>query len=104
MPDGKERSRNLRYKLTPQKTEIQDKKVLILDDSIVRGTTSREIVKMVREFGAKEIYFASACPPIINPCFYHRFALQKNSSQPMIPMRKFVNFSVLNNYLVSTIR
>jgi amidophosphoribosyltransferase len=70
MPDGKQRSRSVRYKLTPQKTEIKDKKVLILDDSIVRGTTSREIVKMVREFGAKEIYFASACPPIKHPCFY----------------------------------
>ena len=70
MPDGQERSRSVRYKLTPQKTEIKDKKVLILDDSIVRGTTSREIVKMVREFGAKEIYFVSACPPIKHPCFY----------------------------------
>lgn len=70
MPDGKERSRSVRYKLTPQKTEIQNKKVLILDDSIVRGTTSREIVRMVREYGAKEIYFVSACPPIKNPCFY----------------------------------
>lgn len=70
MPDGKQRSRSVRYKLTPQKAEIQNQKVLILDDSIVRGTTSREIVKMVREFGAKEIYFASACPPIKHPCFY----------------------------------
>lgn len=70
MPDGQQRSRSVRYKLTPQKTEIKDKKVLILDDSIVRGTTSREIVRMVREFGAKEIYFVSACPPIKNPCFY----------------------------------
>ncbi len=70
MPDGQQRSRSVRYKLTPQRTEIKDKKVLILDDSIVRGTTSREIVKMVREFGAKEIYFVSACPPIKNPCFY----------------------------------
>lgn len=70
MPDTAQRSRSVRYKLTPQKTEINDKKVLILDDSIVRGTTSREIVKMVREFGAKEIYFVSACPPIKNPCFY----------------------------------
>ena len=70
MPDGKERRRQVRYKLSPQSIEIKDKKVLILDDSIVRGTTSREIVKMMREFGAKAVYFASACPPIIHPCFY----------------------------------
>jgi amidophosphoribosyltransferase len=70
MPNQEARSRGVRYKLTPQKTEIENKKVLIVDDSIVRGTTSREIVKMVREFGAKEIYFVSSCPPIIGPCFY----------------------------------
>ena len=70
MPNQKARSRSVRYKLTPQKTEIENKRVLIVDDSIVRGTTSREIIKMVREFGAKEIYFVSSCPPIKNPCFY----------------------------------
>lgn len=70
MPNQEARSQQVRYKLTPQKTEINEKKVMIVDDSIVRGTTSREIVKMVREYGAKEIYFASSCPPIKHPCFY----------------------------------
>ncbi len=70
MPDQKARSRSVRYKLTPQKTEIENKKVLVVDDSIVRGTTSREIIKMIREYGAKEIYLVSSCPPIVNPCFY----------------------------------
>jgi amidophosphoribosyltransferase len=70
MPDQKARSRSVRYKLTPQKTEIENKKVLIVDDSIVRGTTSREIIKMVREYGAEKIYLVSSCPPIKHPCFY----------------------------------
>ena len=70
MPDQQTRSRHVRYKLTPQQTEIHGKTVLILDDSIVRGTTSREIVKMVRENGARSIYFVSTCPPLKHPCFY----------------------------------
>ncbi len=70
MPNQKARSQSVRYKLTPQRTEIENKKVLVVDDSIVRGTTSREIIKMIREFGAKEISLVSTCPPIKNPCFY----------------------------------
>jgi len=70
MGDEKKRSRGVRHKLTPQKSEIEGKNVLLLDDSLVRGTTSVEIVKMVREYGAKEIYFVLACPPIKHPCFY----------------------------------
>lgn len=70
MPDSGTRKRSVRYKLSPQETEIRGKKVLLLDDSIVRGTTSQEIVKMVRENGAKEVYFVSACPPVKFPCYY----------------------------------
>ncbi len=70
MPGQEQRRKSVRYKLVPQELEIRDKKVMIVDDSIVRGTTSREIVKMVREFGAEKVYFVSACPPVKYPCFY----------------------------------
>jgi amidophosphoribosyltransferase len=70
MEDNQKRRQSVRYKLCPQETEIKNKKVLILDDSIVRGITGKEIVCMVREYGAKEIYLATACPPVRFPCFY----------------------------------
>ena len=70
MSGQEERKRSVKHKLVPQETEIRDKKVMIVDDSIVRGNTSKEIVKMVKDFGAKEVYFASACPPVKFPCYY----------------------------------
>lgn len=70
MPDQAQRRQSVRYKLSPQELEIRRKDVLIVDDSIVRGTTSKEIVHMIREFGARNIYFASACSPVVQPCYY----------------------------------
>lgn len=70
MPSKRKRQQSVRYKLSPQETEIRGKRVMLVDDSIVRGTTSKEIVAMVREHGASEVYFASACPEVKFPCFY----------------------------------
>jgi amidophosphoribosyltransferase len=64
MPGKTIRKKSVRQKLNVMEIEFQGKNVLIVDDSIVRGTTSREIVQMAREAGAKRVYFASAAPPV----------------------------------------
>ncbi|CCH60490.1 hypothetical protein TBLA_0C06990 [Henningerozyma blattae CBS 6284] len=64
MPNQEQRLTSVRRKLNPMESEFKDKNVLIVDDSIVRGTTSKEIVNMARESGARKVFFASAAPPI----------------------------------------
>ncbi len=60
----------VRVKLNPISTVLKDKKIVIVEDSIVRGTTSRSRVEELRKSGAKEIHMRISCPPIISPCFY----------------------------------
>jgi amidophosphoribosyltransferase len=64
MPFQEKREKSVKQKLNPIGLEFQDKVVLLVDDSIVRGTTSRQIIEMARSSGAKKVYFASAAPPI----------------------------------------
>ena len=70
MPGQKIRKKSVRQKLNPIGLEFREKTVLLIDDSIVRGTTSREIVQMARDAGARKVYFASASPPIRYPNIY----------------------------------
>ncbi|MCQ9205531.1 MAG: amidophosphoribosyltransferase [Omnitrophica bacterium] len=60
----------VRVKLNPVKDVLRGKKVVIIEDSIVRGTTSRARVKTLREVGAKEVHMGVSCPPIVSPCYY----------------------------------
>ncbi|HEB83245.1 MAG TPA: amidophosphoribosyltransferase, partial [Gammaproteobacteria bacterium] len=65
-----ERKKSVRQKLNPIELEFAGKNVLLVDDSIVRGTTSKQIVQMAREAGAKKVYMASAAPPVRYPNVY----------------------------------
>jgi amidophosphoribosyltransferase len=70
MPQQKERQKGVRRKLNPMSMEFKDRNVLLVDDSIVRGTTTREIVTMVKQSGAKKVHIASCAPPITHAHIY----------------------------------
>lgn len=64
------RSFGVKLKLNPIKDLIEGQRVILVDDSIVRGTTSKKVVALVREAGAKEVHMRISCPPTISPCYY----------------------------------
>src|SRR5690242_10809980 len=69
-PSQSVRDFGVKLKLNPVRTLLQGKRVVLIDDSIVRGTTSRKIVRMIRNAGAKEVHMRVSCPPTVSPCFY----------------------------------
>ena len=70
MPTQEERELAVRLKLNPIKEAIKGKKIVLIDDSIVRGTTSKQLIDLVKESEPSEIHFLVGCPPVIAPCFY----------------------------------
>ncbi len=69
-PEQRVRDFGVKLKLNPVRSVLEGKRVILIDDSIVRGTTSRKIVRMVRNAGAAEVHVRISCPPTISPCFY----------------------------------
>jgi len=69
-PEQRVRDFGVRLKLNPVRNLLEGRRVVLIDDSIIRGTTSRKIVRMVRGAGAKEVHLRISCPPTISPCFY----------------------------------
>jgi amidophosphoribosyltransferase len=69
-PQQNVRDFGVRLKLNPVRAVLEGKRVILIDDSIVRGTTSRKLVRMIRSAGAKEVHMRISCPPTISPCFY----------------------------------
>ncbi len=69
-PSQSIRSFGVKIKLNPQSSILRDKRVIVIDDSLVRGTTSQKIIRLVRQAGAKEVHFRIASPPTTGPCYY----------------------------------
>lgn len=69
-PDQIKRENNVRIKLNPIAATVAGKRVVLVDDSIVRGTTSLKIIKLLREAGAKEVHMMLSCPPFLYPCYF----------------------------------
>jgi len=90
----------VKLKLNPVKNLLEGKRVVLVDDSIVRGTTSRKIVRMVRQAGAREVHMRISCPPTVSPCFYGVDTPTKNeliaANSELEEIRRFVEADTLD--------
>ncbi len=84
----------VRLKLNPVRSLLEGQRIVLVDDSIIRGTTSRKIVSIVREVGAREVHLRISCPPTVSPCFYGIDTPTKReliaSKQSVDEIRKFI--------------
>ncbi len=87
MPTQEIRELNVRLKLNPMKHILAGKRVVLMDDSIVRGTTMKRIVQMVRDAGAKEVHVRVGCPPIVAPCY---LGIDMNTRDQLVAAQKSV--------------
>jgi amidophosphoribosyltransferase len=98
----------VKLKLNPVRYLLQGKKVVLVDDSIVRGTTSRKIVRMVRQAGAREVHLRISCPPTISPCFYGVDTPTKGeliaNSHNVEEIRRFVEADTLGYLSLGSLR
>jgi amidophosphoribosyltransferase len=89
----------VKIKLNPQSSVLKGKRVVIVDDSLVRGTTSRKIVNLVRSAGAKEVHLRISAPPTVGPCYYGVDTPEKSqliaANQSLASIRKFVGADTL---------
>src|SRR6201987_2743099 len=69
-PEQRVRDFGVKLKLNPVRNLLAGKRIILVDDSVIRGTTSRKIIRMVRTAGAKEVHLRISCPPTVSPCFY----------------------------------
>jgi len=98
----------VKLKLNPVRFLLQGKRVILVDDSIVRGTTSRKIVRMMRQAGAREVHLRISCPPTISPCFYGVDTPTKSeligSSHNVEEIRRFVEADSLGYLSIASLR
>jgi len=98
----------VKLKLNPVRRLLEGKSVVLVDDSIVRGTTSRKIVRMVRQAGAREVHVRVSCPPTISPCFYGVDTPTKNeligANNTVEEIRRFIEADSLAYLSLASLR